>query len=102
MKVARQNASINSVPLKFLQQDLKKLPLKCRRQYDLVCANMEFDLLISEVQKICNRVKPGGRLVLAGILTTQFDRVVAVFAQAGFKLLSKKIKNEWCSGAFEI
>ena len=53
---------------------------------------------IAEREKIANRVKPGGHLVLAGILSTQFQRVRAAFEEVGFALKESITEREWQSG----
>ena len=37
-------------------------------KHDVVCANLFYDLLIANAERLIARVKPGGALVLAGIL----------------------------------
>jgi ribosomal protein L11 methyltransferase len=76
------------------------MPLKPARQFDLVCANLISNLLIAQRRRIANRLKPGGMLVLAGILATEFGEVERAYADLKLKLRSSRIENEWCSGSF--
>jgi ribosomal protein L11 methyltransferase len=46
------------------------------------------------------RIAPGGRLVLAGILATQFPAVEAAYLQLGWKLENAVTEGEWRSGSF--
>lgn len=80
--------------------DLTKLPLKSTRRFDIVCANLICDLLLAERQRILNRLKPDGVLVLAGILQTQFAQVQSAYEKAGMKLIRSRVEKEWESGAF--
>jgi ribosomal protein L11 methyltransferase len=80
--------------------DVTKMPLEPARQFDLVCANLISDLLIAERRRIMNRLKPGGTLVLAGILAAEFAEVEQAFADMQLKLHSSRVENEWCSGVF--
>lgn len=102
VRVARENARKNRVDarIKLTRGDITKLPVKPARQYDLVCANLISNLLIAERRRIVNRVNPGGMLVLAGILTVEFDEVRVAFEKLGLKLTAKRVENEWCSGSF--
>jgi ribosomal protein L11 methyltransferase len=102
VRVAKANAKKNRVDakIKLTRGDVTKLPLKPARQYDLVCANLISNLLIAEKKRIVNRLKPGGTLVLAGILAVEFGEVQAEFEKLGLKLAAKRVENEWCSGAF--
>ena len=74
--------------------------MKPARQYDLVCANLISNLLIAERQRIANRLKRDGTLVLAGILAAEFAEVERAFAGVGLKLVASRVENEWCSGSF--
>lgn len=103
VKVARENADGNGIEdkIKFWRGDLKKMASKTRQQYDVICANVEFDVLKSEHAKIIHRLKPQGILILAGILKKQFPAILETYARAGLKLVDQKVKKEWHSGAFQ-
>ena len=102
VRVGRENARKNRVTekLKLTRGDVTKLPLKPARQYDLVCANLISTLLIAERRRIVNRLKPGGTLVLAGILAAEFSEVERAFSELKLKLHSSRVENEWRSGSF--
>ena len=102
VRVAKANARKNRVHGKILltRSDITKLQLKPARQFDLVCANLISNLLIAERRRIVNRLKPGGTLVLAGILAAEFAGVESAFAKSKLKLHSSRVENEWCSGSF--
>jgi ribosomal protein L11 methyltransferase len=102
VRVARENARRNRVAgkLRLTRADLTKQPQKPKRTYDLVCANLIANLLLQERDKIISRVTPGGTLVLAGILRTEFGKVQSAFESAGLKLLRRRDEKEWASGAF--
>ena len=100
--IARVNARRNRVAGKiyFRRADVAKLPSRPARQFDLVCANLVSNLLISEWRLIAAQLQSGGTLVLAGILTREFSEVRAAFEHLGLKLVFDKAENEWWSGAF--
>jgi ribosomal protein L11 methyltransferase len=102
VRIARENARKNKVAarLKPMRSDVTRLPLKPARQYDLVCANLISNLLIAERQRIANRLKRDGTLVLAGILAVEFSEVERAFAGVGLKLVASRVENEWRSGSF--
>ena len=102
VRVAKENARKNRVDskIKLTRGDITKLPLKPARQYDLVCANLISNLLISEKRRIVNRLKPDGILVLAGILAAEFGDVERAFVALNLKLTASRVENEWCSGSF--
>ncbi len=102
VRVAAANAKVNRVEkrIQLRQQDLLKLPKRAEKLYDVVCANLIFDLLVAEAGKIKNRLQPHGKLILAGILSTQFERVQAAYEKAGLMLVRDQVEKEWRSGMF--
>jgi ribosomal protein L11 methyltransferase len=104
VRVAKENARKNQVDhqLKLTLDDVKKLPLKPARQYDLVCANLISNLLIAERRRIVNQVRAGGTLVLAGILAVEFSEVERAFADMKLKRVASRVEKEWRSGAFRF
>jgi ribosomal protein L11 methyltransferase len=71
---SHDNATLNEVPAHFcLPGDL--MP----GQYDLVVANILTNPLKGMAPLLTGRVRPGGRLVLSGILAEQADDVMAVY-----------------------
>jgi ribosomal protein L11 methyltransferase len=103
VRVARANARRNRVEgkLRVQHRDLTKLPRRAVHPFDVVCANLIFDLLLAERRRILARVRPGGRLVLAGILTRQFAAVREAFERMGARLVLKTTGGEWTSGMFQ-
>ena len=102
VRVAKANAAQNEVAqlVRPVRHDLTKLPLASATRYHVVCANLIFDLLIAERDRILSRLRPDGVLVLAGILQTQFAKVKRAYQQAGLKLIATEVDKEWQSGAF--
>lgn len=102
VRIATENAALNGVTgrVVFAQADLTRVPRKSAKKYDVVCANLIYDLLLQEQARILERLKPGGRLVLAGILETQFAAVQSAYRKAGLKLIEARTEREWRSGVF--
>ena len=102
VRVSRENVRQNKVQhlVRPRQKDLTTLPPRSTQQYDLICANLIYDLLVAEAERIVNRLKPDGNLILAGILRSQFSRVQKKFESLGLKLFSKSSEKEWKSGQF--
>jgi len=69
-------------------------------KYDLVCANILGHLLITFRFNIASWVKPGGTLVLAGILNRDFDKVSQSFVELGFYEVERETDGEWTGGLF--
>jgi ribosomal protein L11 methyltransferase len=100
VRIARANAARNAVVARFEQADVCDLPLRGGPRFDLVCANLTSDLLLSQARRIVAQVRRGGWLVLAGILDSQFGGVRRAYAAAGWRLEATVGANEWRSGAF--
>ena len=103
VRVAKKNCDTNRVTRKVLisKRDLTKLALNSRARFDVVCANIISTLLIEQRDKILNWVAPGGVVVLAGILATEFASVQKAYERAGWELIRTKAEREWQSGTFK-
>jgi ribosomal protein L11 methyltransferase len=102
VRVATSNAARNRVSnrLKIVQVDLRNLPAKSKRTYSIICANLMADLLIASRKIILSRLTPGGRLIVAGILSREFDLVCRAFGRENMKLIASRSEKEWQSGTF--
>lgn len=102
IRVARANARRNRVSgkIRFARANLARLPLRSKRRFDVVCANLTADLLLAQQRRILNRLAPEGLVVLAGILASEFPSVQRAYESAGLRLTSSRLKGEWRSGAF--
>lgn len=99
VRVALENAAVNGVGdrTKFLKKDLVR-SRKAPDQADVVCANLLADILKTEADKVAAHVRPGGYLVVAGILAREFDGVATTYKTRGFKLVDNLADKEWQSG----
>jgi ribosomal protein L11 methyltransferase len=102
VRIARANARTNRVErrLRFFQQDLTRGNGEAgRERFDVVCANLMADLLLAERRRILGFVRPGGRLVLAGILHEQLPGVLRAYGAGGARVLERRRVGEWESCA---
>jgi ribosomal protein L11 methyltransferase len=104
IRVACANARANHVEqkLEIRRGDVTHLPVRPRRQFDLACANLISTLLIAERRRIAAQLDPAGRLVLAGILKSEFRQVQKAYKTLGLKLVSYRDGKEWRSGSFRF
>jgi ribosomal protein L11 methyltransferase len=104
IRVSRQNVKKNRVQHRVHPRrlDLTKLPARSRRRWDIICANLMADLLLAESKKICARLNPGGQLVVAGILKSEFHRIRDTFVTLGLTLAESRVEREWQSGRFVL
>jgi ribosomal protein L11 methyltransferase len=76
-EVSRENAARNGVQerIAYFTTPIDRVDGK----YDLVCANIQADVLANMHEALIERVAPGGRLLLSGILVEQADETRATF-----------------------
>ena len=102
VRIAGENAQLNHLEadVKPKVTDVVELPLHPKQRFDVVCANLIYDLLIAERERIIGQMADGGALVLAGILTEQFPLVTKAYAELGWNLTNSTTGGEWTSGTF--
>lgn len=100
--VARDNALINRVPLGHgpgeillaVADGLDSPMLAARAPFDLIIANILAGPLIELAPDVARALRPGGTLVLAGLLNTQADAVVRAYECYGLAV-SDRSGDEW-------
>ncbi|MDD5599260.1 MAG: 50S ribosomal protein L11 methyltransferase [Victivallaceae bacterium] len=70
------------------------------KTYDLVAANILAHVLRENRDKIVSLVKPGGKLILAGILSSDFENTSQHFRKAGLEQIDSFTEKEWTGGTF--
>jgi ribosomal protein L11 methyltransferase len=102
VRIAGRNALRNRVghQVRIYAGDITKRNLCTRRTFDVVCANLISNLLLSEKEKLLSLVKADGRLVLAGILGSEFPEIIRAYSVMGLRLERNRSQGEWCSGTF--
>ena len=103
VRVARENSKQNNLDeeLSFDVKDLTKMTTGGQK-FDVICANLIYDLLIDESEKLISWTASDGCLILAGILKEQFSLVRDTFCRAGMKMIDNEVCGEWCSGVFRF
>ena len=102
VRTAHLNATRNRVfpRIRLSRFDVNRLSAQVGERYSLVCANLISNLLLAQIGPISSRVRPGGVLVLAGILKGEFPEVQAACEAVGLRLVASRVEQEWRSGAF--
>ncbi len=102
IRVSRANARSNRVHdrVRPRLQDLARLPARSQRRWDVICANLTADILAAQAGKIRARLKPGGQLIVAGILEDEFCQIRDKFVAFGLTLAKNDVNEEWHSGRF--
>ena len=94
VRTAKENVARNDAgPLPIRKTDvLKWTPL---RTWDVVAANLFSQVLIASSAKITAAVRPGGHLILSGILRIQEEEVVQTFLARGFRIEQIVHRGKW-------
>ena len=101
--VAQENTERNGIAATDIEFAVSALDdYQSDMQYDIVAANILSSALIAGREKLLSLTKPGGYLVLAGILATEYDKVKAAFEELGCKELRSAQEKEWRGGAFLV
>jgi ribosomal protein L11 methyltransferase len=81
MVAARSNAEINAVDITFALPDDAVPMLDADARYDIVMANILANPLQVLAPALVRRIRPGGQIVLSGVLSRQADEVIATYSQ---------------------
>jgi len=92
---AKENAETNGFEIDFSQTDIAEI----EAQFDIVVANLYAEVLVALSADIQRCLKKGGKLALAGILTTKQSLVLAAFSS--LQVLRKKEEGDWISLWFQ-
>jgi ribosomal protein L11 methyltransferase len=87
VRVADENARLNGVaPLCrfFPSAGLLAPELACRAPYDLVVANILASPLMELAEPFASAVRPGGRVLLSGLLVEQAEMILTAYRHRGF------------------
>ena len=87
VEVARENAGLNDVPELcsfFVSSGLQAVELADRAPYDLIVANILADPLLELAPVFGASIRPGGRVLLSGLLIEQAANILAAYGRQGF------------------
>jgi len=103
MVAARSNAEINAVDITFALPDDAVPMLSADARYDIVMANILANPLQVLAPALVQRIRPGGQIVLSGVLSRQADEVIATYSQWLTLSVWKESEGWVClSGTLEV
>ena len=102
IKVSEENAAINGIKLGHgpgqlllaVADGMEHPLIAARAPYDLLIANILAGPLIELAPSFAASVAPGGSVILAGLLDTQADAVIAAYQAEGMTLVEGG-NGEW-------
>jgi len=96
---AAHNFRLNGVEkVELLQGDIEVVG---DHQYDLILANINLETILRLAYNFLTLLKPGGFLIISGILITDYDRVSYIYLHTGLELIRKLEKGEWMALIWE-
>lgn len=93
---AVENRALNHVATAFDLQ-IGSIEVAAGKNYDLLVANILARPLIDLAPQIVQACKPGGLVLLSGILASQADSVEAAYAVQGLPKARRFHQGEWCA-----
>ncbi len=98
VRISRENAKVNRSNARFVHAfGLSNAAVRAAAPYDLVFANILARPLIHLAQDIKGALKPGGTVILSGLLRTQERMVFAAYRSRGFKLVRRLHRDAWAA-----
>jgi ribosomal protein L11 methyltransferase len=89
---ARDNRALNALPgVALVLGGIEAV----RGPFDLVLANLLANVIVDLLPALAGVLAPGGRLVLAGLLTSQGDRIEAALAAEGLAATTYDARAGW-------
>ncbi len=65
------------------------------RSYDFILANINLNILVRDMAAYAAMLRPGGRILLSGIFTSDLPALSAAAAKAGFAVAGHAAKDGW-------
>lgn len=103
-EVAVENTRVNHVHPKmrsFVANGVRRALIRSQGPFDLVFANILMKPLVRLSGDLAAIVKPGGRIVLSGLLTHQEPAVRRAYAQRGLVLENRYRKENWSTLTYQ-
>ena len=102
VRIARENARVNRASTRFMHANgLSHRVVARSAPYDLVFANILARPLAHLAQAITINLKPGGSVILSGLLRSQARFVLAAYRSRGLRLRRRINRDAWTTLVLE-
>ena len=64
-------------------------------EYDIIVANIDRSVLLGMPGKFLDYIKPGGKLILSGLLSRDEDKILTAYEEFNWKVIEKDQKGAW-------
>lgn len=94
----QENVAANHTEITVLQGSLERV---AGHPFDIILANINRHILLQYMQQMSEQLKPGGLLLLSGILAADETVITEAALTAGLIFENKKEKNNWLCLCFQ-
>jgi ribosomal protein L11 methyltransferase len=91
---SNENAARNNVELRIELGTAENLG---KEKFDIILANINRNILISDIPTYVKDMNEGSQLLLSGLCFFDVDDILEVCTEQGLKLQNKQQREEWCS-----
>jgi ribosomal protein L11 methyltransferase len=95
-----QNAELNKLEEHSFRLLLPEFRNKLLPGYDLIFANILENVLVLEKDFLCSALRPGGLLILSGLLGHQAQGIIQTYATETLELVQRQDKRDWTAILF--
>ena len=96
---AIENAQLNNVE-KFIDVRQGEITDIKEPGFDIILANIQKDILLKICNEIFSRVKPGGKVILSGLLTSDEEDIKKAYIELGLQFIQTLILDPWIGMVF--
>lgn len=98
VRIAKENAAANRLRRsRFVKADVLRWKPPGKALHDIVAANLYSTILTAASGMITAAIKPGGILILSGILAVEEPVIVSTFAALGLRHLKTLTRGKWAA-----
>ena len=104
VRISKENAALNKLPLacsRFIKADVLKWRPPTQKgnagSYDIVIANLYSTILTAASAMIVEAIKPGGVLILSGILAVEEKAILKTFTALDLKHYKTLKRGKWAA-----
>ena len=98
VRISNENATLNAAKARFVYANgLNHRKVRHQAPYDLVFANILARPLVGLSHSIRGALKPGGLVILSGLLRTQERFVKGAYLSHGFRVVRRIHRDAWCT-----
>ena len=101
VRISGENAAANNLPRsRFVKADVLHWKPPGKSPWDIVTANLYSTILTAAAPMIAGTIKPGGVLILSGILAVEEKAILKTFSALGLRHRKTLKRGKWAAVMF--